>query len=170
MLYSDLSAYTKQLCALVFYLYEATSQVREVAFLYLEDMMNDTNFLKAFEDAKLSAFPHQDHIRMAWLYLQKDGWEGGYAKIQSGIKHFATSLGQADKYHESITRFWALLVYHCIQARAEISDFEEFEAAYPILFDKGSIYKHYSRDYLFSAEARQNWLEPDILPMPEMQT
>lgn len=153
---------------LFFYLHIATSQAREVAFLYLEDMMNDTDFLKAFEQAQLSAFPHREHIRMAWLYLRDNGWNASYQKIQGGLKYFAETLGQADKYHESITRFWALLVYHCIQNNPEISDFDSFAAAYPILFDKNSIYKHYSHEHLFSIEAQADWLEPDILPMPEL--
>lgn len=169
MIYSALSAYTKILCALIFYVHQASSQARGLAFLYLEDTMNDTDFLKAFEHAHLAAFPHHEHIRMAWLYLKNEGWEMGYAKIQSGLKHFAAAHGQLDKYHESITRFWALLVYHCIQAKQDINRFESFEAVFPILFDKNSIYKHYSRDYLFSLEARGNWVEPDILPMPELE-
>jgi hypothetical protein len=128
--------------------------------------MNDNNFLNDFEQAKFKAFPHRDHIRMAWLYLSSDGWEVGYEKIQSGLKHFAEAIGQVDKYHETITCFWGLVVYHAIHTESEITDFGVFETTFPFLFDKSILYKHYSREHLFSAKARKVWLEPDIRPMP----
>jgi hypothetical protein len=131
-----------------------------------EQAMNDSEFLQHFEMAHLPAFPHREHIRMAWLYLRRDGWEQGYQAIQKGLRHFAAAHGQSQKYHESITRFWALLVYHGIQTKPEISSFDDFVSAFPFLLDKQSMSKHYSPERLFSAEARADWLEPDLIPMP----
>ncbi len=128
--------------------------------------MNDQVFLKAFEGARLSAFPHRDHIRMAWLYLQRDGWDAGYHKIQSGLKHFARVAGVPDKYHETITRFWALLVWHGIQQNSDITTLDDFVEAFPIVLDKDAIMRHYSREVLFAQTARQTWIEPDLVEMP----
>jgi hypothetical protein len=128
--------------------------------------MNDAQFLQGFEQAHLPAFKHYEHIRMAWLYLRRDDWEEGYQHIQKGLKHLSDKHGQSQKYHETITRFWALLVYHCIQAKPELEDFDSFIRAYPFLVDKTSISRHYSDERLFSAESRASWLEPDLLPMP----
>jgi len=72
--------------------------------------MNDSQFLKAFEDCTLSAFPHRSPIHMAWLYLRAHGWDAGLRHIRDGIRRFAASRGATDKYHESITVFWARLV------------------------------------------------------------
>lgn len=128
--------------------------------------MSDTQFLQAFEAATLKQFPHVDHIRMAWLYLHRDGWDTGYKQIQTGLKHFATSIGHAEKYHETITRFWAELVNHCIMQQPDFDDFDTFIAAYPILLDKTSITRHYSNDVLWSGNARETWVQPDLIPMP----
>lgn len=128
--------------------------------------MNDQEFLTQFELAKLSAFSHRDHIRIAWLYLQRDGWDVGYTHIQAGLKHFATSHNQPTKYHETITCFWSMLVHHAIQHQPEIDNFTVFEQRFPLLFDKSALKQHYSDDVLWSAAARQAWVAPDIVPMP----
>jgi hypothetical protein len=128
--------------------------------------MNGEAFLKHFEMGKLHPFPHHDHIYMAWLYLRRDGWDEGHKQIQSGLKHFAAANGQPEKYHETITRFWALLVYHALQQEPQIDKFLVFKQKFPLLFDKMSIRKHYSDVVLWSDEARQTWVEPDLIAMP----
>ena len=128
--------------------------------------MDDQTFLHHFEAAQLHPFAHAEHIRMAWLYLRRDGWETGYARIQAGLKYFAAALGQSDKYHETITRFWALLVQHAIDAQPGLKTFAAFQEAFPILFDKTVIRKHYSQAVLWGDEARHDWVEPDMIPMP----
>ena len=66
--------------------------------------------LAQFEAGQLEAFHHRDHIHIGWLYLRRDGWQIGYQNIQQGIQHFAALHGASDKYHETITRFWAYLI------------------------------------------------------------
>jgi hypothetical protein len=138
----------------------------EGGFFIRRNPMNDTQFLQQFESATLSSFPHADHIRMAWLYLRRDGWDEGYTQIQAGLKHFATVLGVADKYHETITRFWALLIQHCIEDQPDIEDFTAFIKAYPILLDQTAMNRHYSDAVLWGTDARQMWVIPDLIPMP----
>jgi hypothetical protein len=130
--------------------------------------MNDQEFLAAFEAGTLPPheFPHRAHIRMAWLVLRRDGWEPGFENIRAGIQHFAGAHGATRKYHESITRFWALLVLHAISLDPGISDFEAFAAAYPHLLDTRIIARHYSRDLLGSDAARHTWVEPDLEALP----
>jgi hypothetical protein len=130
--------------------------------------MNDQEFLAAFESGKLAhgEFPHRAHIRMAWLVLRRDGWEPGFENIRAGIQHFARAHGATRKYHETITRFWTLVVFHALTLDPEIADFEAFAAAYPHLLDTRIIQRHYSRDLLGSDAARAVWVEPDIEPLP----
>ncbi|MEO8608214.1 MAG: hypothetical protein ABI690_10050 [Chloroflexota bacterium] len=128
--------------------------------------MNDQEFLRAFESGTLHEFPHRAHIRMAWLTLRRDGWEPGFGNIRAGIQHFARAQGATRKYHETITRFWALLVLHAISLNPSIHDFEAFTAAYPHLLDTQVIARHFSRDLLMSDSARHAWVEPDLEPLP----
>jgi hypothetical protein len=131
-------------------------------------MMNDQEFLAAFESGTLphGEFPHRAHIRMAWLVLCRDGWDVGFQNIRAGIQHFAGAHGATRKYHETITRFWALLVNHALTLDPDIADFEAFVAVFPHLLDTQIILRHYSRDLLGSDAARQAWVEPDIEPLP----
>lgn len=129
--------------------------------------MNDQEFLKAFEDCTLEAFPHRSHIRMAWLYLRHEGWEGGMPAIRDGIQRFAQALGASSKYHETITRFWAYMVDDALANMPGESDFDGFIQANPHLLDTRFINQYYTHAHLFSEVARREWVEPDIKPLPE---
>jgi hypothetical protein len=128
--------------------------------------MNDSEFLKAFEDCTLHPFPHRSHIRMAWLYLRAYGWDAGAQKIRRGIQRYAKSVGATSKYHETITIFWANLVYYVVQCYPDVVDFETFLALHPGLLDTSLIARHYSQAVLYSDTARYQWVEPDLQPMP----
>ncbi len=127
--------------------------------------MNDQMFLTAFEDGSLHEFPHRAHIRMAWLYLRAYGLEEGTRRIRAGIQHFAGQHGATQKYHETITVFWARLVHHAIMNDPSIADFDTFIRQYPILLNLKAINQHYSHDRLWSESARYEWVEPDMSPM-----
>jgi hypothetical protein len=134
--------------------------------------MNDSEFLKAFEDCTLphDAFPHRAHVRMAWLYLRADGWEVAIQKITDGIRRFAAANGADGKYHETITVFWARLVDYAISCAPEIADFEVFIERYPHLLDGTLLKRHYSADVIRSEAARREWIEPDVRPMPVLMS
>lgn len=123
--------------------------------------MNDHDFLTAFEAGTLHPFNHREHIRMAWLYLRRDGWLLGTEQIRAGIQRLAAAKGVTRLYHETITMFWAQMVYQALQADAALADFEQFAAANPDLFDKQLINRFYSPALINSEAARQTWIEPD---------
>jgi hypothetical protein len=129
--------------------------------------MNDSEFLQAFEEGTLRPFPHRSHIRMAWLYLRAHRWEVGVQKIRGGIRRYAEGLGASSKYHETITLFWAHLVYYVIQCFPEVDDFDTLVALHPGLLDASLITRHYSDRLLYSEAARFQWIAPDMQPMPE---
>ncbi len=128
--------------------------------------MNHDEFLHAFETAELNEFPHRSHLRMAWIYLRRDGWETGFEHIQSGIQHFAAAKGASTKYHETITRFWAYLMYWVITHAPADADFDHLIEAHAHLLDTAIIKKHYSTARLSSNAARRTWVEPDLIPLP----
>ncbi len=132
--------------------------------------MDDQAFLQAFEDGTLSPseFSHRGHIRMAWLYLRAYGWDEGVIHIRSGIQQFAAHLGAINKYHETITLFWARVVHHMITDQPHIDTFDKFLTTYPQILDSHLIEHHYSADVLRSPVARQQWIEPDLVLMPAL--
>ncbi|MEP7286472.1 MAG: hypothetical protein ABI947_11955 [Chloroflexota bacterium] len=128
--------------------------------------MNDSEFLTAFEQATLPHFPHQAHVRMAWLYLRAYGLDEGILKISTGVQHLATVAGAPGKYHETITLFWARMVNHAIAATPAITDFHQFVEAHPNLLDGKLIAQYYSTSLIQSDTARHVWTEPDLQPLP----
>jgi hypothetical protein len=125
--------------------------------------MTDEEFLQAFEECTLEEFHHPDHIRMAWIYLRKFGYESGSAKVKEGIKRFAIAKNANTLYHETITQFWIRLVQHVIDSKPVAKTFEEFFASFPPLQDSKSIFRHYTKDFLKSEISRNVWCEPDLL-------
>ena len=127
--------------------------------------MNDTQLIEQFESGELQSFRHRDHIQVAWLYLSQSGWNQGYQQIQNGIQNFARVHNALSKYHETITRFWALMIHQAIEANPDCIDFEEFASAYPQLLDKTLIRDYYSSTLLANQDARQTWHAPDLKPL-----
>jgi hypothetical protein len=132
------------------------------------DLLDDRTFLAAFEACAIPnhAFRHREHVRMAWLYLRRDGAEQGEQKVVDGIQRFAAAHGATQLYNDTLTRFWARLIQHHIDLDASLADFNAFITRYPRLLDSGLAFRHYSRDLLFSEPARRQWLDPDLRPFP----
>jgi len=128
----------------------------------------DEAFIHAFETGAIpnGAFHHQDHLRLAWLYVRRDGPEAGAREVIDGIRHFAVAHGAADRFHETLTRFWVHLVQHLVEAFPAVDRFDRLLARYPRLADKGLVFRHYRPETLASAAARTGWAPPDLLPLP----
>lgn len=128
----------------------------------------DDDFVATFLSGTLSpsAFHHRDHLRLAWRLIHRSGLLAATATISQSIRQFATRHGQADKYHETLTQFWVRIVGHLIDARPDITTFEQFLAAFPQLLDKDLPYHHWRRETMQSSAARARWVEPDLLALP----
>lgn len=134
----------------------------------IDSNLGDDEFIRMFESRVLpnSAFHHRDHLRLAWLYLRRDGAEVGARQVLDGIRRFAVAHGAAHLFHETLTRFWVRLIHHVTATFPEVDQFDDLLSRFPPLTDKTIIYRHYRPETLDSAEARRGWLEPDLLPLP----
>jgi hypothetical protein len=130
--------------------------------------MTDDEFVTAFLTGKLppTQFHHRDHLRLTWVLVRLTGVEAAMKRVTSGIRYFASQHGQAEKYHETMTRFWVLLVGHMVATRPDIATFDDFLTAFPMLLDKDLPYRHWRRETMLSPDARARWVEPDILALP----
>jgi len=125
-------------------------------------------FVQAFEacDYPPEKFRHADHIRLAWIYLRRYGAERAQGRIRTSIRNFATSVGHAPKYHETITLAWLRLVEAAYTATPELTDYVAFVSQHPTLLDKNALLPFYSPQVLASDEARHQWIAPDLKPLP----
>lgn len=130
--------------------------------------MTDDEFVHAFLSGDLppAQFHHRDHLRLSWCLIRQHGTEAATQMITTGIQQFAAQHGQAEKYHETLTRFWVRIVGHLIEARPDITEFPTLLATFPRLLDKDLPYRHWRRETMGSATARAEWVEPDLLALP----
>ncbi|KAI9301611.1 flavin reductase like domain-containing protein [Cunninghamella echinulata] len=128
-------------------------------------------FMKAYEDFTLDTrqWMHRAHIRMAWNYIREQ--DGDMEKATPLIKnqlqlHF--NKNEQFKYHETITRFYIYLIHlaiKCNQSKDQ-DDFFDFMKRFPILTNPKSIDQFYSSQLLKSDKARNNFILPDLKPLP----
>ncbi|MGA7910046.1 MAG: hypothetical protein WB682_05245 [Candidatus Dormiibacterota bacterium] len=131
-------------------------------------MLSDDEFLRAFFNRTLasSEFRNREHLRLAWLAVRRHGGSAAEEVVTAGIRKFAEHNSHRPLYHDTMTRFWVRLIDHAVSDRPEIVDFEEFLSAYPLLLDKNTPLRHWSREAMFDAEARAGWREPDLVAVP----
>jgi hypothetical protein len=129
---------------------------------------SDGEFLQAVETAVWPGthFGHREHLRLAWLYLKRHGPVAGYARIQDTIRRYATALGAAGKYHETVTWAWSAYVHQALERTPELEPFSAFLEAHPELLDGTLLVRHYRKETLASEAARQAWVAPDVSPLP----
>lgn len=131
---------------------------------------NDQIFVEQFETFKIQprTFDHAAHLRLAFLYLSREGVEGAIQHVGTNIRAYAEHVGAVGKYHQTITE--ALVRLMAIRlARHQVPDWQTFLADNPDLVDdaKGVLLRYYSAKRLFSPEARETWLSPDRMPLEE---
>jgi hypothetical protein len=129
--------------------------------------LTDTAFARAFEAWSVPAaeLDHVAHVRVAWVYLHEAASvEEALPRMRDAIRRFAAAAGASQKYHETITVLWMRLLAD-LKARGTAGELADVLRAHPALADKELPLQYYSRERLFSDEARAAWVEPDRQPL-----
>ncbi len=123
--------------------------------------------VRTFEDATISRdeWKHAEHLTVALHYLSLQDMETATAKMRDGIfkllAAFEVDLTKEMPYHETLTIFWMRTVADFNASKNGTSILEkanELVATY----DKDYPLKFYSREFLFSDEARAAFVEGDL--------
>jgi hypothetical protein len=129
----------------------------------------DLEFRRAFQACETAHddFDHAAHVRLAYIYLCDSSVEAAAHRMKKSLLAFLAHLGRdANRYHETITQAWIRAVKHFMEQTADCSSAAEFLAANPILLDSKILLTHYSPELLFSSEARQSFVPPDLQSIP----
>ena len=124
--------------------------------------------VRSFEDATISRedWHHSEHLVVALYYLTHHDIETATTKVRDGILNllrttFKVDLTKEMPYHETLTVFWMRTV----------ADFKTSKNGSSLLdnanevarkFDKDYPLRFYSRELLFSDEARARFIEGDL--------
>lgn len=128
-------------------------------------MQTDEEFLRDFQTGVLpfEQWTHAAHIRMAYLVCQSSSnFDEALERIRQGIQHFNGLHASKLKigFHESMTRLWAILVWNATQK--SIQDSKNFIEQNPHLMDSSLWKQYYSPTLMFSPEAKNKFIEPDL--------
>jgi hypothetical protein len=132
--------------------------------------LNDDEFVRGFEECTLQpgTFHHADHLRLAWLYVQRYGASGAEARLLEGIRRMAQHAGAPQKFLYTATVAWARLVAAAQKDGPAERSFSEWVALHPELLNRDLLAKYYSAGRLETAKARSGWVEPDLAPLNQL--
>lgn len=126
--------------------------------------------LRRFETCEIPAgsFHHEEHVKVAWLYLSRYEPLVALAKFAGGLKRLAESFGATDKYHETITWAYMFLVHERMQRADGPQTWSEFASSNPDLLEwpNSVLDRYYSPETLQSATAKRCFVLPDSALAP----
>ena len=129
------------------------------------DDLGDDALVAAFDGAGFAAgsFHHRDHVRVAWVLLERASVMDTLSRFTSGLRRLAAAAGKPQVYHETITCAYVILVQERRAARGA-EEWPAFAARNAdLLAWKPSVLetKYYREDTLWSDRARASFVLPD---------
>lgn len=115
---------------------------------------------------------HAAHLTVALWYLMHHDPETALELVREHIKRYNEATGAVTTrlrgYHETLTVFWMRVVRSYLETsynegRSLASLANELTSR----ANKNLPLRYYSRERLFSWEARTSWVEPDLRPLHE---
>ena len=106
----------------------------------------DSEFIAAVEKCEIEQFHHFDHIRLALLYVHRCGMPAAGERMVETVRRLGDHAGHPEKYHHTMTLAWMRLVTW--------------------MLDKSALSAFYSEPLLNGKQARAEWVEPDLAPLP----
>ena len=105
-------------------------------------------------------FHHCDHLAVAVVYLYAADFHTALDRMRATLLRFAGHHGVSNLYHETLTRFWMSQVETRLDRRFCLC--ESVATIQAALRDKELPFAYYRRDTINSAEARREFLQPDL--------
>ena len=133
-----------------------------------EDESEIEELIAAFENTSIARceWKHSHHLVVALWYIDRFGLELAIERMRDGLFNlltvgFKVDLTKEMPYHETLTVFWMRTVDEFSRGTNGVplhekanSLIEKFDKDYPLRF--------YSREFLFSDNARSRFVEPDL--------
>lgn len=124
--------------------------------------MSDGDFLRAVQDREIPTkqFHHGDHLRLAWLLLERLPFDDALQSLRKALRSFAVRTGKPENFHETLTQGWLRLL-----AAQQAATLDEALREYP---QDGSdpMHSFWQPETLRSPQARAEWVPPDVAELP----
>jgi hypothetical protein len=122
----------------------------------------------AFEAGTIAPtqFDHAAHMATALLYLSRWPLARATTQMRSTLLDFTTRHG-VNVYHETVTGFWMRLLDHLAEGPyRQLPLWSRINLIVKRWERAGAVEAHYSHSLIASSRARQEWVPPDLLPLP----
>ena len=128
--------------------------------------MQDEELLSKFEDTSLplSNFHHEEHVRIAFLYLGRYSLHEVLARFPAALRRYAAAHGKNGLYHQTISWTFLIIVHERIAvAGAAKETWAQFKAGNGDLLQgsKSTLAKYYRDETIASPAAREYFVMPD---------
>jgi len=130
-------------------------------------LLTDQQFEKQFKNCTLSPnlFTHEAHLRLAYIHLTKYGLNKAIKNLCKQIANFDQKFGDGTKFNKTVTIASAQIVHHFINKSKSVY-FRNLLKEFPRLKNNflSLVKSHYTKDIFNDKKAKQEYLEPDLLP------
>lgn len=130
-------------------------------------------FLKGFEEGTLDKreWTHGAHVAAAAFYLFDSNAEAALPVMRQRIRAFNEAVGgqntETSGYHETLTRFWLLVVEKHLRESGPESRLEAARRAVERFGEERGLHAlYYSGDVVKDTAARREWRSPDLQTLP----
>jgi hypothetical protein len=132
---------------------------------FTDQKLTDDELLEQFERATLppECFHHQEHVRVAFLYLAEHPALEALRAFSKALQRFATRHGKANLYHETITWAYIFLIRERMARAGHPQSWDEFaNNNVDLLTWKGGVLSRLYREETLSSDlARRVFVLPD---------
>ena len=125
--------------------------------------MTDDDFVEAFELGNITPadFDHRAHLRAAFCLVHRRPFLEACIAMRDGVQGIARRAGRPGLYHETITVAFMSIVAQRAASRPGVA-WDDFLAAQPDLMDRALMGRWYDSATLESAQARVQFVMPDV--------
>ncbi len=125
--------------------------------------------VRSFENGTISRdeWRHREHLTVAFYYIENSKFlTEAIDKMRAGIlnllKSFGVDLEKDMPYHETLTKFWMKVLFDFAKTQNGYSFVSQANLMLENFGDKDLPLRFYSRELLFSDQARKDFVEPDL--------
>ncbi|RKS53530.1 hypothetical protein BC962_1782 [Gillisia mitskevichiae] len=130
-------------------------------------VLSDAQYEKQFATAQLdpALFSHEAHLRLAYIHISNYGIEQAISNITFQLKKYVQNLGAEDKFNMTLSVAAIKAMDHFIK-RSSSTNFLSLITEFPRLKYnfKDLMAAHYAIEIYNIPLAKQQFLEPDLLP------
>jgi hypothetical protein len=139
--------------------------------------VNDDALVQAFEERTLplAQWNHRAHVRVAFTYLRRHAFDEALRLMRDGVKGFNARHNVPDSptsgYNETTTVAFMTIIAATMQSYSKAfptPDGESFCNNHPHLLHKQVLRLFYSPERRMLPEAKEHFVEPDLIPLPRI--